>query len=55
MLARSSPTRGMEFLRRRFPRLHYVRFKSEEERAEMNVAIAAELGIAPVDLSQGGH
>ena len=55
VLARSSPTRGMEFLRRRFPRLHYVRFKSDEERAEMNVAIAAELGIDPVDLSQGSH
>lgn len=53
ILAHSSPTHGMEFLRRRFPRLHYVRFKSEEERAEMNEAIAAELGIAPVDL--GGH
>ena len=36
--------------RRRFPRLHYVRFKSESERREMNVAIAAELGVAPVDL-----
>jgi transketolase len=57
ILAHSSPTRGMEFLMRRFPRLHYVRFKSEAERAEMNVAIAAELGIAPVDLAadQGGH
>lgn len=57
ILAHSSPTKGMEFLMRRFPRLHYVRFKSEAERAEMNVAIAAELGIAPVDLAadQGGH
>ncbi len=53
ILAHSSPTQGMEFLRRRFPRLHYVRFKSEEERAEMNEAIAAELGMAPVDLE--GH
>ncbi|MBK5945542.1 transketolase [Rhodobacter veldkampii DSM 11550] len=50
ILAHSSPTQGMAFLRRRFPRLHYVRFKSEAERAEMNAAIAAELGIAPVDL-----
>ncbi len=57
ILAHSSPTKGMEFLMRRFPRLHYVRFRSEAERAEMNVAIAAELGIAPVDLAadQGGH
>ena len=54
ILAHSSPTRGMEFLMKRFPRLHYVRFKSEAERAEMNEAIAAELGIAPVDLDAGG-
>lgn len=53
ILANSSPTKGMEFLMRRFPRLHYVRFKSETERDEMNLAIAAELGVAPVDLK--GH
>ncbi len=50
ILAHSSPTKGMDFLMRRFPRLHYVRFKSEEERREMNIAIAAELGIAPIEL-----
>lgn len=50
ILARSSPTQGMAFLGRRFPRLHYVRFKSPEERAEMNLAIAAELGVEPVEL-----
>lgn len=55
ILARSSPTEGMAFLQRRFPRLHYVRFKSEEERAEMNTSIAAELGIDPVDLTAGDH
>jgi transketolase len=27
-----------------------VRFKSEDERAEMNVSIAAELGIDPIEL-----
>jgi transketolase len=48
ILAHSSPTKGMEFLQRRFPRLHYVRFKSEQERDEMNHAIAKELGIEPV-------
>ena len=32
---------------------HYVRFTSEAERAEMNDAIAAELGVAPVDLGGG--
>ena len=55
ILARSSPTKGMGFLQTRFPRLHYVRFKSEEERAEMNTAIAKELGIEPVDYSQEDH
>jgi len=50
ILAHSSPTRGMEHLMCRFPRLHYVRFKSDAERAEMNVAIAAELGIDPIVL-----
>ena len=52
ILAHSSPTKGMEFLMKRFPRLHYVRFKSDEERAEMNIAIAAELGIEPVKLAE---
>jgi transketolase len=51
ILAHSSPTKGMEFLMKRFPRLHYVRFKSEQERAEMNQAISAELGIDPIDYS----
>jgi transketolase len=48
ILAHTSPFRGMSFLERRFPRLHYVRFKSEEERVEMNTAIAKELGVEPV-------
>ncbi|RBP17270.1 transketolase [Roseiarcus fermentans] len=49
ILAHTVPYRGMSFLKRRFPRLHYVRFQSEEERADMNGAIAEELGIPPVD------
>ncbi|MEP0520258.1 MAG: thiamine pyrophosphate-dependent enzyme [Hyphomicrobiales bacterium] len=49
ILARSCPFQGMGFLERRFPRLHYVRFKSEEERSEMNISIAKELGIDPID------
>lgn len=49
ILAHSSPFKGMRFLERQFPRLHYVRFKSEEERNEMNSAISAELGIAPIE------
>ncbi len=50
VLAHSRPTQGMESLMSRFPRLHYVRFKSDEERARMNLEIAAELGIPPVKL-----
>ncbi|MET3614037.1 transketolase [Rhizobium aquaticum] len=48
VLAHTSPFRGMSFLERRFPRLHYVRFKSEQERVEMNTEIARELGVEPV-------
>ena len=48
ILAKSSPYQGMTFLKKRFPRLHYVRFKSPEERAEMNISIANELGIEPI-------
>ncbi len=48
ILAYTSPTQGMPILQRRFPRLHYVRFKSEDERAEYNQSIAAELGIDPI-------
>ena len=45
ILANTSPYQGMDFLKKRFPRLHYVRFKSAEERLEMQRALAAELGI----------
>jgi len=48
ILARSSPFQGMSFLKKRFPRLHYVRFNSEEDRKEMNLFIAEELGIDPI-------
>ena len=48
ILARSSPYKGMSFLKKRFPRLHYVRFNSEEEREEMNLSISNELGIEPI-------
>ncbi len=49
ILARTSPYQGMSYLKKRFPRLHYVRFKNEEDRAATNVAIAAELGIPAID------
>jgi transketolase len=54
ILANTSPFQGMPTLQRRFPRLHYVRFKSEEERAEMNHDIARALGVEPVDY-KGAH
>ncbi|MEM7443890.1 MAG: transketolase [Pseudomonadota bacterium] len=49
ILANTSPFRGMPVLEERFPRLHYVRFKSEDERARMNREVAASLGVEPVD------
>lgn len=49
ILAHSSPYHSMLALEARFPRLHYVRFNSEEERAKMNRDIAESLGIAPID------
>ncbi|MBK0327969.1 transketolase [Rhodobacteraceae bacterium F11138] len=52
ILANSSPFRGMPTLQLRFPRLHYVRFKSEHERAQMNRDIAKSLGVPQVDYGQ---
>lgn len=49
ILARTNPFHTMSILEERFPRLHYVRFKSEEERARMNISIAKDLGIDPID------
>ena len=49
ILAHSSPYKGMSFLKTRFPKLHYVRFKSEEERSAMNISISNELGIKPIN------
>lgn len=51
ILARTNPFNAMSILEERFPRLHYVRFKSEDERARMNVSIAKDLGVDPVDYS----
>ena len=45
ILAKTSPYKGMSHLQTRFPKLHYVRFKSEEERVKMNEEISKELGI----------
>ena len=49
ILARTNPFHAMSILEERFPRLHYVRFKSEDERARFNTSIAADLGVAPID------
>jgi transketolase len=45
ILCHTSPFQGMPYLKRRFPRLHYVRFKSPEERLETQAALAVELGV----------
>jgi transketolase len=52
ILARTSPFKGMPILEERFPRLHYVRFTSEEERSRMNHSIAEALGLEPVDYAR---
>ena len=49
ILARTSPYKSMSILEERFPRLHYVRFKSEDERPRFNISIAKDLGVDPVD------
>ncbi|MGH1464756.1 MAG: transketolase [Cognatishimia sp.] len=49
ILARTNPFHSMSILEERFPRLHYVRFKSEDERARMNISIAKDLGVDPID------
>ncbi|NBB92978.1 MAG: transketolase [Gammaproteobacteria bacterium] len=49
ILARTSPFHTMPILEERFPRLHYVRFKSEDERARFNTSIAEDLGVEPID------
>ena len=54
ILANSSPYEGMPTLEERFPRLHYVRFKSEEERARYNQEIAQALDVDPVSY-EGAH
>jgi transketolase len=41
VIARTDPCRGMDLLRSRAPRLHYVRFKSDEERESYQQALAA--------------
>ena len=54
ILAHSNPFHAMPILEERFPRLHYVRFKSEDERARYNTEIAKSLNVDPVDYG-GSH
>ncbi|MEN2494764.1 MAG: 1-deoxy-D-xylulose-5-phosphate synthase [Hyphomicrobiaceae bacterium hypho_1] len=49
ILANTCPYQGMPALKTRFPRLHYVRFKTEDERAKMNIDISSSLGIDPIN------
>ena len=55
VLANTSPFQGMPYLERRFPRLHYVRFKSAQEKQDMQAAIARELGIPDQELEALSH
>ncbi len=50
ILARTSPYQGMPYLKKRFPRLHYVRFTSEAEKIALRDAVAAELGLPSVEV-----
>lgn len=49
ILARTCPWQGMDFLQRRAPRLHYVRFKSPEEMRELEQAIRRQLHAPEAD------
>jgi transketolase len=43
ILAKTNPCQGMDYLEKRRPRLHYVRFKSPEEAQALEVAIRKQL------------
>jgi transketolase len=43
ILAKTCPYQGMDYLRKRYPRLHYVRFRSTEEFDELEAAIRQQL------------
>ena len=50
ILAHTCPWRGMDFLERRKPRLHYVRFKSADELHELEQAVRQQLVAASASL-----
>jgi len=43
ILANTNPYQGMDYLKKRWPHLHYVRFKSVEEAQELEIAIRQQL------------
>ncbi len=43
MLAYTNPCQGMDYLNKRRPKLHYVRFSSEEEKQELEEAVRKQL------------
>ncbi len=43
ILAKTCPYQGMDYLKKRFPRLHYVRFRSAQEAQELEAAIRQQL------------
>ena len=49
ILAKTSPYQGMKYLKTRFQNFTMLRFKSEEERINMNNEISTELGISPIE------
>jgi transketolase len=40
VVCRTDPCRGLDLLRRRAPRLHYLRFKTDQERDDYEQALA---------------
>jgi transketolase len=43
ILARTNPCQGMDYLDKRWPKLHYVRFQSEQEARELEEAVRKQL------------
>jgi len=43
ILAKTCPYQGMNYLKKRYPRLHYVRFRSTQEFNELEAAIRQQL------------
>jgi transketolase len=46
VLARTTPWQGMDYLQKKAPRIHYVRFQNDEDRRSLESAVAPQLGLA---------